>query len=346
MHGLRFVLSTLFLAVLTQPSAAQQFPSKPITMVVPYAPGGNVDVTARVLQAAIGDALGQPVVIEIRPGGAGLIAGDYVARADPDGHTLFVGSNGPIILGPLTMAKPAYQWEQAFVPVSSLAVATNMLLVRPSLPVKSVKELVDYAKTNPNKLTLATSSIASINHFLGELFKLKAGITWTEVHYRGNALAINDLIAGHVDVGFQQLVDAAQHLQSGKLRALAVPGKARAATLPDVPTMADAGYPEVDGVTFNGIFAPKATPRPVVERLSMAIARHSRSRPPSISSPRSGRRRAAAPRRNSPVSCKVKPAGGVNSCARPTSSRRSRVHDSVALATRQCHAGSAPLKAQ
>ena len=251
MHGLRFVLGTFFLAALTQPSAAQQFPSKPITMVVPYAPGGNVDVTARVLQAAIGDALGQPVVIENRPGGAGLIAGDYVARADPDGHTLFVGSNGPIILGPLTMTKPAYQWEQAFVPVSSLAVATNMLLVRPSLPVKSVKELVDYAKANPNKLTLATSSIASINHFLGELFKLKAGISWTEVHYRGNALAINDLIAGHVDVGFQQLVDAAQHLQSGKLRALAVPGKVRAATLPDVPTMADAGYPEVEGGHFQ-----------------------------------------------------------------------------------------------
>ena len=271
MRSLRVVLSTVFLSVLIQPAAAQPFPSKPITMVVPYAPGGNVDVTARVLQAAIGDALGQPVVIENRPGGAGLIAGDYVARADPDGHTLFVGSNGPIILGPLTMAKPAYQWEQAFAPVSSLAIATNMLLVRPSLPVKSVKELVDYAKQNPNKLTLATSSIASINHFLGELFKLKAGITWTEVHYRGNALAINDLIAGHVDVGFQQLVDAAQHLRSGKLRALAVPGKVHAAAVPDVPTMAEAGYPEVDGVTFNGIFAPKATPRPVIDRLSGVV---------------------------------------------------------------------------
>ena len=150
MRSLRVVLSTVFLTVLIQPAAAQSFPSKPITMVVPYAPGGNVDVTARVLQAAIGDALGQPVVIENRPGGAGLIAGDYVARADPDGHTLFVGSNGPIILGPLTMAKPAYQWEQAFAPVSSLAIATNMLLVRPSLPVRSVKELVDYAKQNPN----------------------------------------------------------------------------------------------------------------------------------------------------------------------------------------------------
>jgi tripartite-type tricarboxylate transporter receptor subunit TctC len=113
--------------------------------------------------------------------------------------------------------------------------------------------------------------VASINHFLAELFKLKAGITWTEVHYRGNALAINDLIAGHVDVGFQQLVDAAQHFKSGKLRALAVPGKARAAALPDVPTMAEAGYPEVEGVTFNGIFAPKQTPRAVVDRLSATI---------------------------------------------------------------------------
>ena len=271
MDSLRLTLSIIVLTALTPPSAAQQYPSKPITMVVPYAPGGNVDVSTRVLQAAIGDVLGQPIVIEHRPGGGGLIAGDYVARAAPDGHTLLVGSNGPVILGPLTMAKPAYQWEQAFAPVSSLAVATNLMLVRPSLPVKTVAELVDYARKNPNKLTLATSSVASINHFLGELFRLEAGITWTEVHYRGNAIAVTDLIAGHVDVGFQQLVDAAQHLQSGKLRALAVPGKTRAAALPDVPTMAESGYPAVEGLTFNGIFAPKATPRPIVEKLSAAI---------------------------------------------------------------------------
>src|SRR5262245_33528157 len=142
MVGFRLVLSVVALGVLTQPSAAQQFPVKPITMVVPYAPGGNVDVTARVLQAAIGDALGQPVVIENRPGGAGLIAGDYVARAEPDGHTLLVGSNGPVILGPLTMAKPAYQWEQAFAPVGSLAFATKMFLARSSLPWGSVEGLV------------------------------------------------------------------------------------------------------------------------------------------------------------------------------------------------------------
>jgi tripartite-type tricarboxylate transporter receptor subunit TctC len=267
----RGLSSVALLTLLAQPAAAQPFPSKPVVLVVPYAPGGNVDVSARVLQAAIGDALGQPVVIENRPGGAGLIAGDYVARAEADGHTLLVGSNGPVILGPLTMTKPAYQWEQAFAPVSSIAFATNMLLVRPSLPAGSVHELVDYAQKNPGKLTLATSSVASINHFLGELFRLKAGIKWTEVHYRGNAPAINDLIAGHVDVGFQQLVDSLQHLQSGKLRALAVPGTRRVAALPAVPTMAEAGFPDVEGITFNGIFAPKRTPKDIVDRLSAAI---------------------------------------------------------------------------
>jgi tripartite-type tricarboxylate transporter receptor subunit TctC len=271
MRGLRFAAGIAVLLALVAPAPAQPFPTKPITMVVPYAPGGNVDVTTRVLQAAIGDALGQPIIVENRPGGGGLIAGDYVARSEPDGHTLLVGSNGPIILGPLTMAKPAYQWEQAFAPVSSLAIATNLLVVRPSLPVKSVQGLVDYARANPGKLTLATSTIASINHFLGELFKLKAGIGWTEVHYRGNALIINDLLAGHVDASFLQLVDASAHLQSGTLRALAVPGKARAPAVPDVPTMAEAGFPEVEGVTFNGIFAPRSTPLPVIDRLSATV---------------------------------------------------------------------------
>jgi tripartite-type tricarboxylate transporter receptor subunit TctC len=259
------------MALVAGGASAQQFPSKPVTMIVPYAPGGNVDISTRILQAGIGDALGQPIVIENRAGAGGTIAGAYVARSTPDGHTLFVGSNGPIMLGPMTMPKPPYQWDQAFAPVSSLAFATNMLLVRSNLPVKSVADLVAYAKKNPGKLTLATSSAASINHFLGELLKLKTGITWTEVHYRGNAPAIAAMVGGHVDVGFQQLTDSLQQIKAGQLRALAVLGPKRAAAIPDVPTIAEAGFPDVQGVTFNGVFAPKATPPAVVERLSTVI---------------------------------------------------------------------------
>ena len=272
MRASGLLLGSILLAALTASSAAaQQFPSRPITLVVPYAPGGNVDISARVLQAGIGDSLGQPIIIENRPGAGGLIAGDYVARSAPDGHTLFVGSNASILLGPMTMPKPPYQWDKVFAPVSSLAVATNMLLVTPKLPVKTVAELVDYAKKNPGKLTLATSSGASINHFLAELLKLKTGITWTEVHYRGNAPAINDLMAGHVDVGLMQLTDSRQHIEAGTLRALAVLGPKRAPAVPDVPTIVEAGLPEVQGITFNGLFAPKDTPPAVIDKLSTAV---------------------------------------------------------------------------
>ena len=271
MTARRWLLGLLVLAALTAPSFAQQFPTKPITLVVPYAPGGNVDISTRILQAGIGDSLGQPIIIENRPGAGGLIAGDYVARSTPDGHTLFVGSNASILLGPMTMPKPPYQWDKVFAPVSSLAVATNMLLVTPKLPVKTVAELVDYAKKNPGKLTVATSSGASINHFMGALLKLKTGITWTEVHYRGNAPAINDLMAGHVDMGLMQLTDSRQQIEAGTLRALAVLGPKRAPAVPDVPSIVEAGLPDVQGVTFNGIFAPKNTPPTVVEKLSAAI---------------------------------------------------------------------------
>jgi tripartite-type tricarboxylate transporter receptor subunit TctC len=271
MRAARWIFGLLLLAAAVAPASAQQFPTKPITFVVPYAAGGNVDISTRILQAGIGETLGQPIIVENRPGAGGLIAGDYVARSAPDGYTLFVGSNASILLGPMTMPKPPYRWDQAFAPVSGLAVATNMLLVTPNLPVKTMAELIDYAKKNPGKLTLATSSGASINHFMAELLKLRTGITWTEVHYRGNAPAINDLMAGHVDVGFMQLTDSRSYLESGKLRALAVLGPKRAPAVPDVPTIIEAGLPDVQGITFNGLFAPKGTPPAVVAKLSGAI---------------------------------------------------------------------------
>ena len=133
-----WIVRALLFAAFASPASAQQFPTKPIVLVVPYAAGGNVDISARALQAGLGNSLGQPVLVENRPGAGGTIAGDYVARSPPDGHTLFVGSNGPVMLGPMTMPKPPYQWQQVFAPVSTLAVATNTLVVRPTLPVKSV----------------------------------------------------------------------------------------------------------------------------------------------------------------------------------------------------------------
>ena len=271
MHAGRWLLGPLLLAALVAPCVAQQFPTRPVTLVVPYAAGGNVDISTRILQSGIGDLLGQPIVVENRPGAGGTIAGDYVARAAPDGHTLFVGSNGPIVLAPMTMAKPPYQWQQVFAPVSTLAFATNMLLVRPNFAAKTVAELVDYAKQNPGKLTMAVSSGVSINHFMGELLKLRSGIAWTEVHYRGNAPAVADLVAGHVDAGLQQLVDSLEHLKAGRLRALAVLGPKRAPAVPSVPTIVEAGYPDVYSLTFNGIFAPRNTPPAILEKLSAAI---------------------------------------------------------------------------
>ena len=255
---------------LTGAVAAQTYPTKPITIVVPYAAGGNVDTAARVLQAAIGNSLGQPVIVENRAGAGGIIAGEYVAKSPPDGHTVFIGSNGNVMLGPMTMAKPPYKWDQVFKPVSMVSVATNVLTVRTSLPVKTISELVAYAKQSPGKLTLGNSGGASINHFMGELFRLKAGITWTEVAYRGNAPAVNDLVAGHVDMGLQQLVETLGHIQAGKLRALAVLGPERSSAVPDVPTMAESGFPDVKGETWNGLFVPKDTPDHIVAKLSEA----------------------------------------------------------------------------
>lgn len=248
--------------------AAQTYPTKPITIVVPYAAGGNVDTAARILQAAIGNSLGQPVIVENRAGAGGIIAGEYVAKSPPDGHTIFIGSNGNVMLGPMTMAKPPYKWDQVFKPVSMVSVATNVLTVRTSLPVKTIPELVAYAKQSPGRLTLGNSGGASINHFMGELFRLKAGISWTEVAYRGNAPAVNDLVAGHVDMGLQQLVETLGHIEAGKLRALAVLAPERSKTIPDVPTMAESGFPDVKGETWNGLFVPKDTPDHIVAKLS------------------------------------------------------------------------------
>lgn len=265
------ILAGIALSVLGTAAIAADFPTKPITLVVPYPPGGNVDVSTRILQKALGDSLGQPIVVENRPGGGGMIAGAYVAKADPDGHTLFVGSNGPVLFGPMTSENATYTWQDAFQPVSSLALATNVLLVRKDFPAQTPAEFIAYAKEHPGEILVGVSSLVSINHFLGLLLQQKAGAEWTEVVYNGNAPAVTDLVAGQIDAGFQQLVSSKQHIESGAIRPIAIVGTDRSPLLPDVPTLIESGFSNVAGVTFNGVFAPKGTPDEIVELLSGKI---------------------------------------------------------------------------
>jgi tripartite-type tricarboxylate transporter receptor subunit TctC len=249
---------------------AETYPSRPITLVVPYPPGGNVDVSARILQRAIGSALGQPIVVENKPGGAGFIAGNFVLRAQPDGYTIFVASNGPILLGPLISKDPPYHWQDSFVPIGAISQTPTLLLVRKNFPAQTVADFVAYAKANPGKVTVGYGGVGSINNLVSELMQQVTGAKWLGVNYRGNAPLMTDLIGDHVDAAFIQPVDALQHINSGAVRVLAVIADTRMDKLPSVPTMKEAGYPNVTGLTFNGLFAKKGTPQTVVDKLSTA----------------------------------------------------------------------------
>lgn len=256
---------------LTGVADAQTYPSRPITFIIPYPPGGNVDVSARILERAIGNALGQAVIVENKPGGAGFIAGNYVLRAQRDGQTLFVASNGPILLGPLITKNPPYHWQDSFVPISLISVTPTLLLVRKDFPAKTVSEFVDYARKNPGKVTVGFGGVGSINNLVSELMQQVTDAKWLGVNFRGNAPLMTDLIGNHVDAGFIQPVDALPHITSGAVRVLAVIADRRMDQLPDVPTMAEAGYPNVTGLTFNGLFAAKGTPPAVIDTLSKAV---------------------------------------------------------------------------
>ena len=265
-------LWALAIAMIASAAYGQDYPVKPITLVNPYAAGGPADLLARTVAAGMGDLLGQQVVILNKPGGATAIGAAFVAAAPPDGHTLLIAGASSHIVTPV-LSKVTYDGIKDFAPVAMVANVPNVLVVRASLPVKSVPELVALAKSKPAALNYGSVGNGSQPHLAAETFKQIAGVNFTHVPYKGAAPAITDLLAEQIDLAFLNAPPLLQHIQSGKLRALAVTTLKRARQLPDVPTLDELGLRGFDVATWYGITAPAATPKPVVEKLTAVISK-------------------------------------------------------------------------
>jgi tripartite-type tricarboxylate transporter receptor subunit TctC len=254
---------------------AQDWPQRPVRILVPYAAGGNSDGMARITAQRLSETLGQPFVVENRVGANGAIAGDAVARAAPDGYTLLWGVQPAIVISP-AMTKVPFDPQKDFAPISVVGTNPFVLVVNKNIPVKNVAEFVVWVKSQPNKLSYAEGSVGSVTHLSMALFLKRAGLEMTNVSYRGNAPALTDVIAGHLPTMFSNLSDALPHAHSGAIRVLAVSSSGRVPQLPDVPTVAEVGYPGYNVVTWNGLIAPAATPKPIVDKIAGEIAKASK----------------------------------------------------------------------
>ncbi len=265
-----FVVWMLLLAA-ASPAAAQDYPSKPIKIVVNVAPGGGVDTAARIVAEKLHARFGQPVVVENRPGAGGNIGAEAAFHATPDGYTLLASSPSPLAINGWLYKKLNFD-PAGFEPVAIMSRIPNLLVVRPDLPAKTVQELVAYAKANPGKLNFGSQGIGTASHLTAELFMTLTGLKLIHVPYKGNTPAVlTDIVAGHLDLSFIQYSAVHELQQAGKVRVLAAATPERMETLPDIPTMAEAGFPEVVSETWNAISAPPKTPAPIVAKLNLAI---------------------------------------------------------------------------
>ncbi len=272
MRKLAVLLALAFVGATTA-AHAQDYPTRPIRLIVPFAAGGAADATARIIGKKVGDALGQTFVIENRGGGNGGIGTEIVKSADPDGYTLLLGQSGPISINPGIYPKLSYDPEKDLAPICMTTSYPYVLVVNPSLGVKTVAELVALAKSKPGALNYGTTGVGSSNHLVTELFADKAGIKVTHIPYRGTSLAVADLIAGQVQFVFADPVSALAHVKGGTLIALGVTSKVRSPVAPEIPTIAESGYPGFDAVAWHGIMAPAATPPAILKRLNTEIVK-------------------------------------------------------------------------
>ncbi|HEX2825118.1 MAG TPA: tripartite tricarboxylate transporter substrate binding protein [Burkholderiales bacterium] len=270
---IRLVL-TIFLAVAAAaPAASQQYPAKPIRFIVPFAPGGSSDIQARVIGQKLTEAWGQPVIVENRASGGGIVGAEIAAHAVPDGHTLFLGHVGTQAANPSLYARLPYDPARDFIPVIQTITQPLVLVVPPTSKMDTVSDLIASARREPGKLLYASAGNGSPNHIAGEMFRAMAKLDLVHVPYKGSAPAEIDLMAGRVTVFFDTMLSAMPFIRDGRLRALAVTSSQRSATLPRVPTVAESSLPQYELMTWNGFFVPAGTPQPIVAKLNGEIAR-------------------------------------------------------------------------
>lgn len=252
---------------------AQAYPTKPVTIIVPFAAGGTTDILARIIGQALTAELGQSVVVDNRAGAGGNIGGQAAAKAAPDGHTLFMGTVGTHAINASLYKKMPFDPVKDFAPLTRVANVPNLLVANPAQPYKSVKDLIAYAKANPGKVNFGSSGNGSSIHLSGELFKSLAKVDMQHVPYKGSAPAVTDLLGNQIGIMFDNMPSAIQHVRSGSLVPLAVTTAKRSPELPNVPTIAEAGVPGYEATSWFGMFAPAGTPAPVLAKLNAAIVK-------------------------------------------------------------------------
>jgi len=266
-------LLVLWLATMSGAAFAQGYPEKPVRIIAPFPPGGNVDIHARVIAAGLTEIFGQTVIVDNRGGAGGMIGAEAAAKAPPDGYTLLLGSNGSVSIGPLLYSKAAYESLRDFAPISLLSISPMTFAVHPSTPAKNVKELIALLKARPGKVTMATAGTGTSNHLTGELFQGLTGTKMVHVPYKGSGPALVDVLGGQVDLIVDQVASSIPHIRAGKLRPIAVTTDKRAAVMPDVPTFDEAGLKGYEANTYAGLLAPAGTPKDVLAKLNAATLR-------------------------------------------------------------------------
>ena len=270
-------LAALLAAAVAGSAQGQAYPSKPIKIVIPFVAGGSSDIVGRAIGSKFQEILGQPAIVENKPGANGSIAAEFVAKSDPDGYTLLVGSIGVFSINAALFKDLRYNPVRDFAPITLAVTTPNALVTRPDLPANTMKELVEFAKKNPGKLSYCSSGTGSSDHLTGEVFKQGAGVSAVHVPYKGGAACQTDIMGRQIDISFQNLGAVTNYIKAGKMKALAVTATARSPQIPNVPTAIEAGFPDLVVTSWQAAAAPARTPREVVAKLNDAMVRTLRS---------------------------------------------------------------------